>query len=207
MHVFDLPAPVVGSDLNGLDGLVVVPCLGVSATGGQIDFEGLEDNRNAILDVPVLLLDIGLHQLLGLADFDRAYVDGGGVGDAGLGRGEHDGDCGVALVNKVRVLGLVLLFVGSDGPDAEVVDLLVRIIGDRTVIVAALRLKNANGFSLTFDGAALRINGFDILIEEDDCGGIFIIGRRGRLGGIDAPLRDRLRTLAKDVCVDWVAYR
>ena len=49
-HVFDLPAPVVGRDLDGLDGLEVVPGLGVGAAGGQIDFKGLEDHGNAVLN-------------------------------------------------------------------------------------------------------------------------------------------------------------
>jgi hypothetical protein len=48
--------------------------------------------------------------------------------------GEHDGDAGVAFLDEVGVLGLVLLFVGGDGPDAEVVDFLVFVVGDAQVI-------------------------------------------------------------------------
>ena len=39
----------------------------------------------------------------------------------------------VALIDEVGVLGLVLLLVGSDGPLAEVVDLLIDIVGDFAV--------------------------------------------------------------------------
>jgi UDP-N-acetylmuramyl pentapeptide phosphotransferase/UDP-N-acetylglucosamine-1-phosphate transferase len=38
---------VVGSDLDGLDGLEVVPCLRMGAACGQIDFESLEDDGDA----------------------------------------------------------------------------------------------------------------------------------------------------------------
>ena len=57
-HILDLPAPVVGSDLDGLDGRKFVPCLGVTRARGQIHFEGLEDDGNAALNVPDRLLDI-----------------------------------------------------------------------------------------------------------------------------------------------------
>ena len=52
--------------------------------------------------------------------------------------GEHDGDAGVAFIDEVRLLGLILLFVGGDGPDAEVVDFLVHVVGDGAGIVGGL---------------------------------------------------------------------
>ena len=84
VHIFDLPAPVVGLHFDRLYGLVVVPCLGVSSTGGQIDFERLEDHWDANLDMPGHFLEIGWEQLFGLADLYRAYIDRGRVSDAGL---------------------------------------------------------------------------------------------------------------------------
>ena len=68
------------------------------------------------------------------------------MGDAHLARGEHDGDIGVALLDEVGFLGLVLLFVGGDGPDVEVVDFLVHVVGRRRrYLLAALGLEDANG--------------------------------------------------------------
>ena len=62
-HILDLPAPVVGSDFDGLDGREFVPCLRVRAADGQVHFEGLKDDGNATLEVPDLLLAIGFEQL------------------------------------------------------------------------------------------------------------------------------------------------
>ena len=77
-HVFDLPAPVVGSDLDGLDGREFVPCLGVSATGGQVNFERLEDDGDVVLDGPDCFLMIGCEQLLGFAEMTVAPTSAAG---------------------------------------------------------------------------------------------------------------------------------
>ena len=44
--------------------------------------------------------------------------------------GEHDGNTRVSYIDEVRVLGLVLLLVGGDGPLAEVIDLFVHVVVD-----------------------------------------------------------------------------
>ena len=98
-----------------------------------------------------------------------------------------------------------MLLVGGDGPDAKVVDLLIRGVGDLTGIVSALRLEDADGLALALDGAALRVDGFDVLVEENHRGGILVIIGRVCLGGIQAPLRDRLIVFAKYVGVCRVA--
>ena len=93
---------------------------------------------------------------------------------------------------EVGVLCHVLFFVGGDGPGAEVVDLLVDVVGDLAGVVAALRLENADGFALALDGAALRIDGLDIFVEENDGSGVFgVVGRVG-LAGVETPLRNGL---------------
>ena len=57
-HVFQFPAPVVGRDLDGLDGWEFMPGLGVGAAGRQVHFESLEDDGNRTLDIPDRLLKI-----------------------------------------------------------------------------------------------------------------------------------------------------
>ena len=104
----------------------------------------------------MVLLHVGRENFFRLADDGGAHVDGGRMGDAHFAGGEHDGNLGVAHVREVGVLCLVLLFVGGDGPDAEVVDLLVDVVGDRAgAVAAALGLEDADGFALALGGAAL----------------------------------------------------
>ena len=112
--------------------------------------------------------------------------------NAGLAGGEHDGDIGVAPVGEVGVLRLVMFFVGSDGPDAEVVDLFSLVVADFAGVAAALGLEDANGLALALDGAALPVNGFEVFVEEDDCGGVAgVVGGVG-LGCVESPLGDGL---------------
>ena len=197
-HIFDLPAPMVGRDLDRLDGRESVPRLGVGAAGGQVNFEGLEDDGDAALKMPGLLLDVGLHQLFGLADYDRANIDGRGVGDSCLTGGEHDGNVGIAHIDEVGVLGLILLFIGGDGPGAKVVDLLVNVVFDAARRIApSLRLEDADGFALTLNGAALAVDGLKVLIEENHrCGVLRVIGS-AVLIGIEGPLWNRLLITAE----------
>ena len=103
-------------------------------------------------------------------------------------REEHDGDGGVAFIDEVGVLSLILLLVGGDGPLAEVVDFFVHVEGDLTAVLAALGLEDANGFALALNGAALGVYGLDVLVEEDDGGGVFGVGGCGGFGGVEAPL-------------------
>src|ERR1700691_5478735 len=55
---FQFPAPMVGSDLNGLNGCEAVPGLGMSAAWRQIDFESLINDRDAFLELPDVLVDV-----------------------------------------------------------------------------------------------------------------------------------------------------
>jgi hypothetical protein len=55
--------------------------------------------------------------------------------------------------------------------------------------MAALRLEDADRLALTFDGAALGVNGFKVLIEEDDGGGVFGVIGGGMFCGVKTPLR------------------
>ena len=60
--------------------------------------------------------------------------------------GEHNGDVGVPRLSEIGVLRHVLFFVGGDGPDSEVVDLLVDVVADRTGVVrpCGLRMRIAS---------------------------------------------------------------
>ena len=103
------------------------------------------------------------------------------------------GSAKVSLIEEVSVLGLKLLLVGGDGPRPEVIDLLVRIERDlAAAIAAALRLQDANRLALALGGAALRVDGFNVLVEENHHGGILGVCRGGSLGRINRPVRDRL---------------
>ena len=62
------------SDLDWLDGRESMPSSGVRATGGQVNFERLEDDGNTELDFPVRLLEKGFEEFLGLADNGSAYI-------------------------------------------------------------------------------------------------------------------------------------
>jgi hypothetical protein len=114
---------------------------------GQVDFESLKDDGNAVLELPYLLLKVRLHDLFGFAEDGGVHIDSGGVRDARLACGEHDGDAGVTRFSEVGVLGHVLFFVGCNCPDAEVVDLLIFVVGDFAGVAAALGLKDADGFA------------------------------------------------------------
>ncbi len=161
----------------------------------QIDFEGLKDDGDAVLDLPDLLLLVGCEELFGFTNLDGADVDGGQVHDTPLCGGEHDGNAGITLFNEIAVLRLIGLFVGSDCPGTKVVDLLVFAVFDGTGIAAALGLEDANGLALAFDGAALIIDGFDVLVVEDDSSGVFGVVRGVGFGGIEPPLGDGLALL------------
>ena len=82
----------------------------------QINFEGLEDHGNVALNLPDLLLLIWCEQLLGLADDGGADIGGGRMDDASFVGEKHDAFIQISHISEVRVLGLVLLFVGGDGP-------------------------------------------------------------------------------------------
>ena len=89
-----------------------------------------------------------------------------------------------------------MLLVGADGPFVEVVDLLVDVVGDLTLgIPAALGLENADGCALAFDGAALGVDGFKVLVKEGDGGGVFGVVGGFCLGGFDGPVGDVLAFL------------
>ena len=81
-RVFELPAPVVGSDFNGLDGLEAVPGGGVGAARGKVNFESLEDDGDGALDAPDGFLLVGREQFFGLAEDGCADIGGGRVDDA-----------------------------------------------------------------------------------------------------------------------------
>jgi hypothetical protein len=72
-------------------------------------------------------------------------------------------------------------------------------------MIAALGLEGADYRAMTLDGAALGIDGFDVLIEEDDCGGVLDVGRSGSFGGVEAPLRNRLLITAEPSGVGGIA--
>src|SRR6266702_4988774 len=190
--VLQLPSPVIGGDLDRFYGLVVVPGISVGMARRQVDFKGLVDDGNAGLEGPDFLLKVGLHQLFGFAEDGGAHITGGRMGDAGFASGEHGGNIGVALLGEVSVLGLILLFVGGDGPHAEVVDLLTLVVADFAGVATALRLKDANGFALTLDGATLGVDGFNVFVKEDHRGGVFGVVGGTRFRNIEAPLRERL---------------
>ena len=153
------------------------------AAGGQIDFKGLEDDGDAVLDGPDLFLNVRLEQLFRLTDDGGTHIDRGRMGDSVFARREHDGNAGIAFFNEIGFLGGVLLFVGGDGPDVEVVDLLIDVVVDLTGVAAALWLEDADGFAFSLDGAAIAVDGLDVFVVEDDSGGIFgVVGRVG-LGG------------------------
>ena len=170
----------------------------MGAAGGQINFEGLKDDGDAALDAPARLLKIWFKQFLGLADYDRAHIGSRGMDDAFLAGREHDRNAGVADIDEIGVLGLILLFVGSDGPGVEVVDLLVHVVGDTARSIApSLRLQDALNDALALDGASLIVNDLDVLIEENHRGCVpGVIGSVG-LVGIQAPLWNRLLIFAK----------
>ena len=104
------------------------------------------------------------------------------------------GTFGIALFREVSVLCHVLLFISGNGPDSEVVDLFVDVVCDLAGVVTALRLENADGFALTLDGTALRIDGLDIFVVEDDGGRVFdVVGCVG-LVGMKCPIAVRPET-------------
>jgi hypothetical protein len=129
------------------------------------------------------------------------------MGDALLFCGEHDGSAGFTHINKVRILRLVLFSVDGDSPYAKVVNLLVYVEGDPTEIVPALRLEDADGFTLALRGAALGVNKFDVLVVQNYRGGVLVISRRRSFGGVKPLLRHRLIVLAKRASVARVARR
>jgi hypothetical protein len=62
-------------------------------------------------------------------------------------------------VHKVRIHGLKLTAIGSNGPGADVVELFVHIVlGLALRVLPALGLEDANGGALTLDGVILLID-------------------------------------------------
>jgi hypothetical protein len=97
------------------------------------------------------------------------------------------------LVDEIGFHGLELSTVRGDGPGVEVIEFFVDVVADGTVgIVAALRLEDANGLALAFDGVVLAIDGNQVFVEEYDGGGIFGAGGGGHVGGVYGPLRGGL---------------
>ena len=123
--------------------------------------------------------------LLGFADDDGAWVAGRWIDSADALGELKDGRFVRAMIDKVRFHGLKLAAVGSDGPGTEVVELLVDVEADGAVgIAAALWLEDTNGLALALDGVVLLVDCNQVLVEEDDGGGIFGAGGGWRLGGL-----------------------
>jgi hypothetical protein len=90
----------LGATSTGLTGLKLCHDWLCGAAGGEIDFEGLEDDGQMASEYARCSLHIGPHELLRLTDDSCVNVDGGGMGNARLPGGEHDGDAGVAFSVK-----------------------------------------------------------------------------------------------------------
>ena len=155
--------------------------------------ERLEDVWDGRLDRPFFFVHIGAQVFLGFADDDGTGVAGRWIDGADALSELQNGSFVCAMIDEVRLHGLELAAVGRDGPGAEVVELLVDVVADGAVgIAAALRLEDTDGLSLSFDGVILLVDGDEVLVEEDDRGGIYGAGGGWRLGGVDGPLRRRL---------------
>ena len=193
-HVLDLPAEMVGTDFDGLDGRELIPGLGEMSARGKSDFEGLGDDGDGGLDLPVFLVHIGAEVFLGFTNNDGAGVAGGGIDGANALSELEDGGFIGAMVDEVGFHGLELAAVGGEGPGAEVVELFVDVITDGAVgIAAALRLEDANRDALAFHGVVLLIDDNQVFVKEDDGRGVFCGSGGGCLGGFDRPLRGWLR--------------
>ena len=116
----------------------------------------------------------------------------GGWAIAFLVCGKHDGDAGIARFGEIRVLRHVLLFVGSDRPDAEVVDLLINVVAHCAGVVASLRLQNTDGLALSLGRTAICVDGLNVFVVENDSRRILCVVGRVGLVGLDRPVGQRL---------------
>ena len=116
----------------------------------------------------------------------------GGTATRVFARREHDGDAGVAHFGEIGILRHVLLFVGGNGPRAEVVDLLVHVIADgRNILCGPAASRMRESFAMALRCPAAAIYCFDILVVQNDRRGVLGIVRRLGLVGFDSPVGHR----------------
>ena len=81
-HVFDLPTPMVGSDLDGLDGLELCQASEWARPGGRSTSSAWKTTGMPSGIRQTVLLDVGLQQFFGFADDCGAHIGGGRMDDA-----------------------------------------------------------------------------------------------------------------------------
>ena len=158
----------------------------------QIEFKSLEHNRNTELDAPYLLVHIWPENLLRLTKNRCAYIHGRRMHYAFLIGGKHDWNLRIARFSEIGILRHVLLFVGGNGPNAEVVDLLIHVVADSTTVVPPLRLENTDGLALPLCRSAAAVDCLDVFVIENDSGSIFGVVGCVDLIRLHCPVWERL---------------
>ena len=194
-HVSDLPTEMVVPCFIRSNGCIVTPRIRVMATCRQSQLQAFVHHGNRVLNEPIFGIHVGPQMPLVVAGDDGAGVASGSFQDAEafrllLVRAFIGSD-----IHEVCIHGLELPPVGRNGPRVEVVQLFVFVVfGCAIGVFPPLRLENAHNITPALDGVVLFVDCDEIVVEQNDSGGIADVCRRRGFCGIDHPIRRRLRS-------------
>src|SRR5215469_7718425 len=156
-------------EIDSVDLGVMRPGSGVGVAGRKLEREALVDAREAVLEEPLGLREIGALALFVLIGNDAAWVAAGRVGDAGAVVGVELKALAEADLADLTVLDGVLVAGGIDAPGVHGEDFGILVeLDERIGEVAALRAQNLDDFADMLDGLALGVDGVGLLVEEHD---------------------------------------
>ena len=195
-NVCDFPTQMAILCLDGPDWVEVAPRVRIVAVRRQSQLKSFVHDRDRVLYPPNLGVHVRPQMSLEFASDDCAGVAAGRLQDAETIRFLHVCVPIGSDVRKVCIHGLELPPIRGNGPGVKVIQLFVCVIL-RSAVTAlpSLRLEYAHGRSHTLDGVILLVHCNQILIEQDDGGGIANIYGRRRFGGFNCPIRRGLRFL------------